>query len=176
VELQASLVDQAEHNFALVKERHALPAGYQFHRGDMLSFVEKYAAPPFDVVTLPHSIYYLAPDRIERLVTLLVERQVLRDGSMLFLTVRTPRDGRFGRGRKLADNCFQLDFAESGELGCTVSFFDEAAILALLARFFRLEQPQVSRQEYENPQNGTLLLNSDLTVWGRVRLSGGAPC
>lgn len=168
VDLSPVLIEQAQHNFALLKERHALPNRYTLQDGDMLEFVRQYPGTPFDVLTLPHSVYYLPRERIEELFRLLLEKRMVTEGSLLFLTVRTPKDYRFGRGNPAGDGCFVLDIEETGEKGSTVTFFSEPEIRALLEKYFGFSHLLVLHQEYENPQSGRIIANSDLTLWGKV--------
>jgi SAM-dependent methyltransferase len=161
-------IEQARRNFGRVATNYGLANSHQLCHSDMVDFVELYDGLPFEVVLLPHSLYYLKRNRIERLFQLLVERQVFSPDAMLFLTVRTLEDYRFGRGERVGDNSYQLLIAETGEEGCIVTFFAEWEIVDLLRKYFNVDCLKVSRQLCGNYQNDQLVTNSDVTIWGRI--------
>lgn len=173
VEIEGALVEQGEGNFRRVAEEYGLPNPHLFRQCDMVEFVSGYRGEPFDVVLLPHSIYYLPYEGIEQLMRLFRERPILGRDSLLFLTVRTPEDYRYGRGKALGERSFRLGIEETGEKGCIVTFLSEPEILGLLDGSFEFSSRLVSRQEYENFQNGHLVRNCDITVWGKIDRTRG---
>ena len=166
------LIEQANRNFLKVQNESGLTNSFHHFCDDMANFVTSYSGPEVDVLLLPHSIYYLPHDKIVTLVRQCKTKGIIKDGTILFLTVRTPEDYRFGKGRRLSEKSFELTIDETGEKGCTITFFTEQEILYLLGKFFKLNSKIVLSQVYENYQNGQVVKNSDITIWGKIGITG----
>jgi SAM-dependent methyltransferase len=165
----ATLIEQANHNFALVKSNYRLANQYQHHCADMVDFIEQYQSTPFDVLLMPHSIYYLPYDRIQKLLQLFKVKKIVGPDSLLFLTVRTPEDYRFGRGEQIGEKTYRLNIEETGEKGCTITFLFEWEVVDLLYKTFNFHYLQISHQNYGNYINNRLISNSDITLWGKIK-------
>lgn len=169
IDCSINLIEQANHNFLMIEKEYGLANFRNLHVDDMLKFVECYSGAPFDVLLLPHSIYYLHYAEILRLLQLLRDRQILTPAALLFLTVRTLDDYRFGRGEAIGPNSYRLDIEETGEKGCVNTFFAEWEIVELLKNNFQFEYLHVSKQTYGNYQSNHLVTNSDITLWGKLK-------
>ncbi|MFA6082401.1 MAG: class I SAM-dependent methyltransferase [Patescibacteria group bacterium] len=165
-DIDPELIKQADHNFKLT----GLKNHYEHVAADMVEFVEKYQGEPFDAFLMPHSIYYLPMDQIVRLLDLIKSKKLIKPNASFFLTVRTPEDYRFGRGKQIGDKTYELAIDETGEKGCTITFFSEFEIIELLKKYFTIDSLHVSRQLYGNFMHDRLVNNSDITIWGNITI------
>jgi SAM-dependent methyltransferase len=168
VDKNESLVEQARQNFVPIEAEHKLTNTFQHVCQDMIEFVEANEYPPADVLLLPSSVYYLSYDQIVRLFRLIREKRVVKDNGWLFVSVRTPNDYRFGKGERLSSTTFRLDIRETGEAGCVVTFLTESEIVKLLREAFEFADLRIMHQRYDNYQGDFLVVNDDITLWGRI--------
>ena len=159
---EASLL-QAAHNLDIGEEeasgkllQHDLSSGLPMLQG------------PFDVLLAPSSLYYIP--RAAARVCLSGARGLLRSGAMVFLRMRLPDDHRAGRGRPLGRDTWILECQHTGEMGATNVFWQEHELVELLHSTLGIEAESLTllRVAYENVQNGWLVRNSDIVIWGRI--------
>lgn len=169
VDIDNNLIQQAKNNFNKIKTLNHLQNTYEHHAANMVRYIDKYKGKPVDALLFPHSIYYLPDSQIIKLLRKIKSRRLLAPRGHIFLTVRTPEDYRYNRGKRISDHCYKLDISETGERGCTISFFRESEIIKLLEETFDLNKTIILHQRYDNCQNGLVINNSDITIWGQVK-------
>jgi len=122
---------------------------------------------PFDVLVGNGSLFYFERHYLESLLTEC--RSVLIPDALVYFKFRTPEDWRYGRGSELEKDTFRLDVWETGEEGATMAFYEPSEVCDLLDRALGpLKDRVVLLESHENIQNGQLVDNRDVIVWGRV--------
>ena len=154
----------AESNFA----RLAGAAPYRFHARDLDDGLPEEVAGPYDCLCLANIVCYLDRARCAGLLSELGGR--LAAGAAVFLRTRTPGDYRYGRGREVGENAFALDISETGEEGALNVFYHRHELVDLMVEGLRVspETLKIHQVEFQNHQNGVLISNADLVLWGRV--------
>lgn len=91
-------------------------------------------------------------------------------GCLLFLRNRSPRDYRYRRGEEIERNGFRLTETETGEVGLLNVFYDEWEIVDMLRETLELplDTAEVLHVQFQNPQQGARVTNSDIVVWGQI--------
>ncbi|MGA9039654.1 MAG: methyltransferase domain-containing protein [Terriglobales bacterium] len=85
--------------------------------------------------------------------------RVLARGGRAFVVLRTIDDYRFGKGKKLGHNTFQLDIAETNELGTVEHFLDAQDIPSYFAAF-----SQINFEKTETTSANCTRLDSDWLI------------
>ncbi len=122
----------------------------------------------FDAFLCPSTLYYLNRDATWK--CLFQIRELLAPGAIVYLRMRRPDDYRSGKGKHIGQNAWYIDYDHTGELGATNVFWDKDEIFNLLEKTLAIKPQKLTalKSIYENIQNGNLIYNSDLVVWGRV--------
>jgi SAM-dependent methyltransferase len=152
---------------ALSDARHNLAGVGTFIECDLTSDFAVPEDAAFEVVLLPNIIYYLP--RLS-LIRLLQEcRRRLVPGGILFLSTRVREDWRFGRGQEEEPGGFRLDCHVTGEYGLLNVFYSADELTELVrTHVSELHNAQRLFVTYDNPQNGIIVRNADVVIWGRV--------
>jgi SAM-dependent methyltransferase len=151
---------------ALADARHNLEGG-TFIECDLSSQFPLPEPARFDAVLLPNVIYYLPRSGFVRVLRECRRRAV--PGGLFLLIARLPQDWRWGRGAQEEPGGFRLECRETGEYGLLNVFYDEDELLNLIDEHFGvLERRHKLRSMYENLQNGIVVRNEEVVVWGRV--------
>jgi SAM-dependent methyltransferase len=152
---------------ALSDARHNLAAVGAFIECDLTTTFPLPEDASFDAVLLPNIIYYL-PRR--SFIRILREcRRRLRPDGVLFMSTRVPEDWRWGRGKEEEPGGYRLDCHETGEYGLLNVFYSADELSELVCTHFgELRQAQRLFVTYDNPQNGIVVRNADVVIWGRA--------
>jgi SAM-dependent methyltransferase len=120
----------------------------------------------FDALLIPNLLCYLR--RAEAETVLRQARGLLAPKADVFLRTRALDDHRCGRGAEVEPRAWRLDTPETGEAGLLNRFYDSPELVGLLTEALGLTEVVTLAVRFENLQNGRLIGNSDLVVWGRV--------
>jgi SAM-dependent methyltransferase len=104
-------------------------------RASMLAL--PFADSSFQVVLGFGVFYYGTADEMRQAIT--EAHRVLTLGGKAFVVLRTLDDYRFGKGKQLEVNTFQLDIADTNEIGTVEHFIGAEHIGAYFAAFSRVE-------------------------------------
>ena len=87
----------------------------------------------------------------------------------IYFRIRLSNDYRKNKATKIAKRTYKINFGETGELGCLNTFFKENEFINLLKRYFTFFNFKKIKVKFENFQNNSIIDNSDLIVWGRLK-------
>lgn len=162
---QAALED-ARSNFT-AEDLH--DATYRFIRRDLAMGLGEVAQEEFSVILVPNVLCYLFPDAARSVMKELRSR--VADGALVFLRNRSLKDFRYGRGHPVTRNTFRLTLEETGEKGLINAFYSEYELVAMLRESLDVDSEtlQVFSADFQNLQQGVVVSNSDIVIWGRVR-------
>jgi len=122
---------------------------------------------PFNVLLGNLSLLYFERHLLERLLR--ETRRYLAPGAYVSFKFRTPADWRYGRGPQLEKNTFKIDVWETGEEGLTMAFYEPDDLCDLIDETVGpLQDRVVLLESHENIQDGLLIDNRDVIVWGRI--------
>jgi len=159
-------IQDALHNFA-AEQFTGVPYNFILH--DLSDGLSKVLKDHFDVLLIPNSLCYLERDRAE---SLLAEASgFVREGAYFFLSLRTLHDFRYGRGQQIDRNTFLLNTEETGEKGLINVFYSEYELVDMLRRCISIDAStlQIFHLDFENLQQGKIVSNSDIIMWGQVK-------
>lgn len=123
---------------------------------------------PIDVLLMPSSLYYLPRAAV---VTCLRQLRVLAAPTTdFYLRMRLTDDYRYGRGVEVERNGFHLSIDETGERECLNVFYTEPELRSLVTEELDADPGDlvVLRNRFDNLQNGRIISNSELVLWGRL--------
>jgi len=93
----------------------------------------------------------------------------MRDNGVFFIRSRTPRDWRFGKGIEVEKNGYVLDRVETGEQNLLNVFYEPDELEDLITTYLaKLRKFQRLHVDYDNPQNGITVNNTEVIFGGRV--------
>ena len=161
VDYDSECVAAGQHNLRTLNFSGSL---FQFDLNNGLPYLQG----PFQVFLAPSVLYYLNRKSVE--VLMMKIAGLLAPGGLFYLRMRLPDDHRYGRGELKELNAFRLTCDYTGEFGALNVFYDEYELLDLLKRTFGVEASSITRLRiaYENLQNGIVIRNSDIVIWGRL--------
>ena len=121
----------------------------------------------FSAILFPSINYYLPR---ERFIYLLEKSgRCILPGGIFFIRCRSTKDWRFGKGREINHNSYILQRSETGELGLLNVFYEADELLALVQKYLgNLTDIRLLHIYFENPQNGLVVGNDDIVIWGRT--------
>ena len=164
VDINSKLIDAANFNF-----KHLNKNNFRFKTNDMVKFIKKYNGEKFDCFLLPSSLYYLSEEQIVELLKLIQDKKILKKKCFVYFRVRLDDDYRLKRAKKIGNKTYKLNFIETGELNCINTFFKEKEFVNLLKKYFTFFNFKKIKVKFENFQNNSIIDNSDLIVWGRLK-------
>ncbi len=138
--------------------RHRLCATHSRHhlvQASMLAL--PFADFSFKVVLSFGVLYYGTGDEMKQAIAEV--HRVLAPGGKAFIVLRTLDDYRFGKGRELGHNTFQLDIADTNELGTVQHFLDAQDIPSYFAAF-----SQINFEKTETTSANCTRLDSDWLI------------
>jgi SAM-dependent methyltransferase len=152
---------------AILDARHNLAGAGTFIETDLATDFPIPEDASFDAILLPNIIYYL-PRR--SFVRVLQEcRRRMRPAGVFFLSARLREDWRWGRGKEEEPGGYRLDCRETGEYGLLNVFYSAEELSELVrSHFGELRQAQQLFVTYDNVQNGVVVRNADVVIWGRA--------
>lgn len=152
---------------ALADARHNLEGVGTFIECDLEAGFPVFGEAVFDAILLPSVNYYVPRDAFVRLLHEC--RRCIRPGGMFYIRSRLPEDWRWGRGKEEGPGAFRLECHETGEFGLLNVFYSADELSALIQQHFGgLQQAQQLRVSCDNPQNGIVVRNEDIVIWGRA--------
>jgi hypothetical protein len=85
------------------------------------------------------------------------------------MSTRVREDWRWGRGKEEEPGGYRLDCHETGEYGLLNVFYSADELFELVRTHFgEVHHAQRLFVTYDNPQNGIIVRNADVVIWGRV--------
>jgi SAM-dependent methyltransferase len=165
VDVSRERLAEARANLSMLDEPHG---GYRLIQHDLSLGIKGAVEGPFDLVVLFGILYYLPRKAVVGLLRDL--RGFLRKGSLVYLVMRTLRDYRYRRGEEVEPNGFRLTIEETGEKGLLNVFYHEYELVGMLREHLSIEAAtmQILYDDFQNIQNGVVVSNSDISIWGRV--------
>jgi hypothetical protein len=159
-------IQDALHNFSA---EQFIGRSYDFILHDLSAGLNKVLKDNFEVLLIPNSLCYLERAHAESLLAEAL--QFVREGAYFFLSLRTLRDYRYGRGQMIGRNAFVLDTEETGEKGLVNVFYSEHELVDMLRRCLAIDVStlEVFHLDFENLQQGKVISNSDVVMWGQVK-------
>lgn len=126
-------------------------------------------AYPLDVLLMPSSLYYLP--RASAVTCLRQSRRLAAPEADFYLRMRLTDDHRHRQGDEVEPNGFRLTIDETGERDCLNVFYTERELRALVTEELGADPGDlvVLRNRFDNLQNGRIIANSELILWGRLR-------
>ncbi|MCR6631135.1 MAG: class I SAM-dependent methyltransferase [Magnetospirillum sp.] len=156
IDYDSALIEAGRRNFA--KAGHT---GWTLTVGDLNQQQE--VEGPFDVFLLPSIIYYFTVEQARAIIQRFAPHAAQ---SLFYCRFRTPLDYRFGRGEALGPQSFRITATETGEQGCTISFYETHQMLDLMSPFkLRQDSIKVFYEMFDNLQNDRLIRNQDGIIW-----------
>ncbi len=123
-------------------------------------------ASSYDAILLPNINYYIPRKSFEDIMQAC--GRLLPSGGHFFIRARTPQDHRFGKGKEVEPNGFLLSLKETGEEGLLNVFYEPEELQEIIAKSIGpLQGKRVLRTRCDNVQNGVVITNDDVTIWGR---------
>lgn len=120
---------------------------------------------PMNALVMAYCLDYLSLSQARRLVGQLA--LVLAPGASVFIRSRGTSDARYGRGKPLSRDAFELASPQTGEVGVFQQFY-RSNDLEALARQLGVVEPLILSDDFANPQGGGITHNSDWLVLGRT--------
>jgi SAM-dependent methyltransferase len=170
VDIDKGIIGKAKNNFDKCQNLYGFKNAYNFYAKDMVNFAAAQHDSIFDVLVLAGSVDYLDYPQIIKLLSLIKENKIMKDGSWIFIRLRTPHDYRYGRGERCGEKTFKLTIKETGEQGCLLTFLTESELIALLEVNFYFKYKQIFHSNFDNLQNGYMVSNANIIFWGQIRL------
>lgn len=156
VDISPTAISNANRNFEILGRRN-----YKFFCADMRDFI-KTVQCEFDILLFPSSLYYVRKNEIKEFLTQL--KRIIRLGQKFYFRMRAKDDYR---NKRLLDEDV-VDFHETGEFGCTLSFYDQDEFLHVLKETINPSKITYLSAKFENMQNGHKIKNSDFIVCGSI--------
>jgi SAM-dependent methyltransferase len=122
----------------------------------------------FDVLLCPSTLYYINREAAWNVLS--STKAVLNAGALVYLRMRLPDDHRSGRGTPEGTGAWRLDIDYTGEFGALNVFWNQEELEELLEETLGMNSDRLTklRITYENIQNGQLIRNSDIVLWGHL--------
>lgn len=167
IDLSEEAIKDANTNFKNTKNDNP---NFKFYIEDMRTFAKNNYNLEMDVLLLPNVVNYIKQEElIEFLKTMIQNNNIAKD-AFFFIRCRTPKDFRFGIGKKIAHNTYKLpdDFNITNEQSCLNRFYTEIELVSMLSEYLNLREYQILSCDCQNPQNDTIVFNSDIILWGKI--------
>jgi SAM-dependent methyltransferase len=116
IDFDNQIISDSKHNFLLSNRRD-----YEFVQYDIYTYLCT-SKEIFDVILIPAVLYYLPTEDILKILDLLLLKA--KKGSYFYFNMRSIHDYRFQHGLKISDNEVEINFKETGEYGCHMSFWE----------------------------------------------------
>ena len=163
IDFDASCLSDGQHNLA------TLGLAGELIQHDLNQGLPPLEGGRFNALLAPSTLYYLKREATWN--CLRQARDLLAPGAAIYMRMRLPDDHRAGRGTpEDGADAWRLDCAYTGERGALNVFWREPELLDLLDQALGLKPDRVTRLRvaYENVQNGRLIRNSDIVLWGKL--------
>ena len=166
IDYNSSLIENANYNFSLFKD---VNSEFKFYADDMRKFVKNHENIQADMLSLPNIINYISKnDFIEFLINC-KNNNLYKEKADFFIRFRTPKDFRFGSGKRINEQTYMMEADITGENGALNCFYREVEMIDILEKYLNLSEYKVFNIDFENiASNGDTILNSDIIVWGKI--------
>lgn len=162
--LQAS-IDDAKYNFDNIYDSKG---NSKFICDDMLSFAKNNKDLNADVFMIPNVISYIKKSEFIEFLEVSRKNNLFKKDAKFFLRTRTKKDYRYGLGQEVEDSTFLMTDDVTGEEGALCTCYNEYELIELLKTHLNLENIVISHLDNQNLQNGRVILNSDIAIWGNI--------
>ena len=170
VDMSEQAVSNANGNFELVKkENSALTHSFTFYQSEMLSFIEHYNGPEVDVLMFPNCLNYLDTFSANKMFQLLAQKKILKKNGLLFIRLRSPKDYRNGKGKRLDTRTYQMESNETNESGCLNTFYNEAEATQLIGSFLKYSKLKLYTCDFSINIGSQFVFNSDIILWCNIQ-------
>ena len=122
LDLNVDKISEGEHNFA----KFAGNPHYTFIRCDISKSVKDILRGKFDAVLFPSVLNYISRGSVLKLLGEV--RDLMKSDFWIYLRMRSIKDYRYGRGKKVEHNGFVLDIKETGEYKALNVFYYESLL------------------------------------------------
>jgi len=120
----------------------------------------------FDAIILPNVNYYIP--RKAFLILLHECNLLLKPDGIFYIRSRTCADWRYGKGYEVETNGFLLNYEDTGEDGLLNVFYETEELMQLCDEHLcQLKNRRVLQVNFQNIQNGKIVTNDDIVIWGR---------
>ena len=165
IDLLQTSINDAEYNFNSVYDSKGSAS---FVCDDMLSFAKKNRDLNADVFMIPNVISYIKKSDFIEFLEVSKENKLFKKDAKFFLRTRTKKDYRYGQGTEIEESTFLLTDDITGEEGAICTCYDEYELIEILKKYLNLENIVISHLDNQNLQNGRMILNSDIAIWGNI--------
>ena len=168
VDYDHSLIEDAQYNFNLIDQNDAKS---QFYVDDMREFVKNNSNIQADILSLPNVINYISKLNFIDFLGNCKNQNLYKDNSKIFIRYRTPKDFRFGLGKRIDSSTYQIDSKNdiTGEAGALNCFYTESEMIEILKQYLGLKDYKIFHIDFENiASNGDTIFNSDIVIWGTI--------
>ena len=165
VDISEENINNAKYNFENI---YTSTASYTFHLQNMLDFVETNKNLEVDVFMIPNVISYLSKSDFITFLELSAKNKVFKKGAKFFLRTRTRKDFRYGFGEEVSQDSFLMPNNTTGEEGTLCTCYQEFELIDILRKHLNLTRFSINHLDNQNSQKNTVLLNSDITIWGTI--------
>lgn len=136
---------------------------------DMRLFAKNKADIQADVFVLASAAYYISREDLQLLFTDMIQNNNVKNKIPFYIRVRSKKDFRYGYGKKIAQSRFKMpEESITGENGAKIEFYSEDEIVNILKDTLNLKDYHVMTSEAQNEQNGMIVFNSDIIIWGMI--------
>ncbi len=165
IDLDSGSIDNAHYNF---KHIFNSSSKYTFHTHDMNTFATTQKNILADIFTIPNVISYISKENFIHFLQSASENKLYKKDASFFLRTRTIKDYRFGLGKKVSNNSYLLDNNITGEKGALCTCYQEYELIEILKKHLNLHDFEINHLDNQNLQNGETILNSDISIWGKI--------
>jgi len=168
IDYNASLIDDAKFNFNLCNNQESL---YEFYADDMREFVANKKEIRADILSLPNIINYISTDNFIEFLSQCKNNMLYKKGAKIFIRYRTPKDFRFGLGKRMSHNSYRIEENNNitGEASALNCFYNSVEMIAILKKHLNLSDYEIFTIEFDNlATNGDTIHNSDIVIWGTI--------
>jgi hypothetical protein len=167
VDYDAELISYAKDNFKLLDSS----VDSDFYSSDMREFVVEHKSIEADILSLPNIINYISKSDFREFLENCRENNLYKEGGTFFIRFRTPKDFRFGVGKRVDSSSYRIDENSeiTGEAGALNCFYRESEMIEILKKYLYLTEYEIFNIEFENiAPNGDVIFNSDIVIWGKI--------
>ena len=168
IDYDSSLISMANDNFSCYKSQDN---DFKFHVDDMREFVKSKNNLYCDSLSLPNIINYISKNDFINFLVSCKDNRLYKENAYFFIRFRTPKDFRYGLGRRIGENSYQINSTDdtTGEAGAMNTFYRESEMLKILEQYINIKDYKVFNIDFENQiANGDTILNSDIVIWGTI--------
>ncbi len=168
IDYNATLIEDAKHNFKSIKNNGS---SYKFYIEDMRIFAKNYQDIYCDILSLSNIINYIPKVDFIKFLQNCKSNKLYKEKAKLFIRFRTPRDFRFGLGKRIDKQTYIIDVHNdiTGEQGAMNCFYTGNEMIDILRKYLIIKDIKLFNIDFENlAKNDDIILNSDIVIWGTI--------